>query len=96
MITQLPDNVKNNLPKHAQEIYKEAFNSAEEQYGEESRAHRVAWSAVENKYEKNENGNWVQKDSQHILVNGRSRSPPHVDSGSSSYLVRPSAWKRGF
>jgi cation transport regulator len=62
-ITQLPDNVKNNLPKHAQEIYKEAFNSAEEQYGEESRAHRVAWSAVENKYEKNEQGNWVQKQS---------------------------------
>jgi cation transport regulator ChaB len=26
-ITQLPDNVTNNLPKHAQEIYKEAFNS---------------------------------------------------------------------
>src|SRR5215211_4388960 len=47
-ITQLPDNVKNNLPKHAQEIYKEAFNSAEDQYGEEDRAHRVAWSAVEN------------------------------------------------
>jgi cation transport regulator len=62
-ITQLPDNVKNNLPKHAQEIYKEAFNSAEDQYGEESRAHRVAWSAVENKYEKNDQGNWVQKDS---------------------------------
>jgi cation transport regulator len=41
-ITQLPDNVKNNLPKHAQEIYKEAFNSAEDQYGEEDRAHRVA------------------------------------------------------
>jgi cation transport regulator len=39
-------------PKHAQEIYKEAFNSAEEQYGEESRAHRVAWSVVERKYEK--------------------------------------------
>jgi cation transport regulator len=45
-ITQLPDSVKNNLPKHAQEIYKEAFNSAEEQYSEEDRAHRVAWSAV--------------------------------------------------
>jgi cation transport regulator len=62
-ITQLPDNVKNNLPKHAQEIYKEAFNSAEEQYREEDRAHRVAWSAVEQKYEKNEKGNWVKKDS---------------------------------
>lgn len=27
-ITQLPDSVKNNLPKGAQEIYKEAFNAA--------------------------------------------------------------------
>jgi cation transport regulator len=60
-LTDLPDSVRNNLPKHAQEIYKEAFNSAEEHYGEESRAHRVAWSAVENKYEKNEDGNWVEK-----------------------------------
>jgi cation transport regulator len=62
-LTDLPDGVRNNLPKHAREIYKEAFNSAEEQYGEESRAHRVAWSAVENKYEKNDEGNWVQKKS---------------------------------
>ena len=61
-ITELPKGVKNNLPKHAQEIYKEAFNSAEEQYDEESRAHRVAWGAVEEKYEKNQNGNWVKKD----------------------------------
>jgi len=48
-ITQLPDCVNNNLPKHAQEIYKGAFNSAEEHYGEEDRAHRVVWSAVEQK-----------------------------------------------
>ena len=61
-ITQLPKGVRNNLPKHAQEIYKEAFNSAEEQYDEESRAHRVAWSAVEQKYEKNDKGSWVKKD----------------------------------
>jgi cation transport regulator len=61
-LTDLPDRVRNNLPKHPQEIYKEAFNSAEEQYGEESRAHRVAWSAVENKYEKNDKGNWVSKE----------------------------------
>ena len=62
-LADLPDSVRNNLPKHAQEIYKEAYNSAEEQYGEESRAHRVAWSAVENKYEKNDKGNWVSKES---------------------------------
>jgi cation transport regulator len=60
-LSDLPDRVRNNLPKHAQEIYKEAFNSAEEQYGEEERAHRVAWSAVENKYEKNDQGDWVEK-----------------------------------
>jgi cation transport regulator len=62
-VTELPKGVRNNLPKHAQDIYKEAFNSAEEQYDEESRAHRVAWSAVEQKYEKNEKGNWVSKES---------------------------------
>ena len=60
-LSDLPDNVRNNLPKHAQEIYRAAFNSAEDQYGEEERAHRVAWSAVENDYEKNDQGNWVQK-----------------------------------
>jgi cation transport regulator len=60
-LIDLPERVRSNLPQHAQEIYKEAFNSAEEQYGEESRAHRVAWSVVENKYEKNDRGNWVEK-----------------------------------
>ena len=60
-LSDLPDSVRNNLPKHAQETYRAAFNSAEEQYGEESRAHRVAWSAVEQKYEKNDEGNWVEK-----------------------------------
>jgi cation transport regulator len=60
-LSDLPDSVRNNLPKHAQEIYRAAYNSAEEQYGEEERAHRVAWSAVENKYEKNDQGNWVEK-----------------------------------
>lgn len=60
-LSDLPDGVRNNLPRHAQEIYREAFNSAEERYGEENRAHRVAWSAVENRYEKDDEGNWVEK-----------------------------------
>jgi cation transport regulator len=52
----LPDSVRNNLPEHAQTIYREAFNSAFEEYksardrrGDASReetAHKVAWSAV--------------------------------------------------
>jgi cation transport regulator len=60
-LSDLPDSVRNNLPEHAQEIYRAAFNSAEEQYGEEERAYRVAWSAVEQKYEKNQQGNWVER-----------------------------------
>ncbi|WP_223701555.1 ChaB family protein [Sutcliffiella deserti] len=60
-LKELPDSVKDNLPKHAQEIYKEAFNSASDQYDEEETAHKVAWSAVKNKYEKNDNDNWVKK-----------------------------------
>ncbi|MGD9713423.1 MAG: ChaB family protein [Thermomicrobiales bacterium] len=58
---ELPDGVKDNLPAHAQDIYKEAFNSAWDEYGEdEERAHRVAWGAVKNSYHKNEDGKWVK------------------------------------
>jgi cation transport regulator len=57
----LPESVRDNLPAHAQDIYKEAFNSAWDQYGhDESRAHRVAWGAVERKYHKDPSGKWVE------------------------------------
>ncbi|MCC8468073.1 MAG: ChaB family protein [Rickettsia endosymbiont of Eriopis connexa] len=65
----LPDSVKNHLPSHAKDIYREAFNYAFEQYkdadkrrGNDSRetvAYKVAWSAVEKKYHKNDKGHWV-------------------------------------
>ena len=62
-LIDLPDNVRDNLPNHAQEIYQAAFNSADEQYDEEERAHRVAWSAVKQKYKKDEkSGEWVEKE----------------------------------
>lgn len=62
-IKELPDRVQDNLPKHAQEIYKEAFNSAWKEYDhDESRAHRVAWSAVKKEYKKdNDSGKWTRK-----------------------------------
>ncbi|MCD7035437.1 ChaB family protein [Metabacillus sp. GX 13764] len=60
-LSELPDSVKDNLPKHAQEIFKEAFNSATDEYKEEETAFKVAWNAVKQKYEKNDKGNWVEK-----------------------------------
>ena len=71
-IADLPDSVRDNLPRHAQEIYRAAFNSAWEQYdrpderrqgrSREETAHAVAWSAVEQKYEKDgQSGRWVAK-----------------------------------
>nr|WP_231589521.1 ChaB family protein [Bacillus sp. FJAT-27916] len=57
----LPDSVRDSLPSHAQEIFKEAFNSASKEYDKEETAFKVAWSAVKNKYEKNDDGDWVEK-----------------------------------
>jgi cation transport regulator len=69
----LPEDVQDALPEHAQEIYREAFNSAWEQYedpedrrGDESReatAHQVAWSAVKDEYKKDEEtGEWKKEE----------------------------------
>ena len=60
----LPGSVKDHLPAHAQDIYKEAFNSAWDEYDhEEERAHRVAWGAVKEKYHKDASGKWVDGES---------------------------------
>jgi cation transport regulator len=70
--SDLPDSVKDNLPNHAQDIYREAYNSAWEQYdkpeerrGDASReetAHKVAWAAVKKEYEKDEKtGKWKRQ-----------------------------------
>lgn len=71
-VRELPKSVKNVLPDHAQDIYKEAFNSAYEQYGppeerrgdadREETAHRVAWSAVKKAgYHKGGDDKWHKK-----------------------------------
>ncbi len=59
----LPERVRNVLPKHAQEIYRAAFNHAWDAYqnpvdrregdaSQEETAHKVAWAAVKQRYEK--------------------------------------------
>jgi cation transport regulator len=69
-LNDLPDAVRNNLPRHAQEIYREAFNSAWQQYadaadrrGDASReevSHKVAWAAVKKRYRR-DGERWVEK-----------------------------------
>ena len=71
-IDDLPRSVRDNLPKHAQEIYRAAYNSAWDEYDKpeqrragrsrEETAHAVAWSAVEQKYKKDsQNEKWVER-----------------------------------
>lgn len=71
--SDLPEDVRDALPQHAQETYREAYNSAWDQYEDpddrrggqsrEATAHQVAWSAVKEEYEKDEDsGKWHKKD----------------------------------
>ena len=71
MRSDLPESVQHVLPAHAQDIYKEAFNSAWDQYrnkvdrrddaSREETAHRVAWAAVKNEYQKGNDDKWHKK-----------------------------------
>jgi cation transport regulator len=71
-INELPESVRNVLPEHALNVYKEAFNSAYDEYAKpserhgsadrEETAHKVAWAAVKKAgYEKSEGGGWLKK-----------------------------------
>jgi len=69
-LKELPESVRNVLPKHGQEIYLAAYNNAWDEYkkpkdrrGDDSReelAHKVAWTAVKQVYQK-DGDRWVQK-----------------------------------
>ncbi len=60
--SELPDAIKDSLPSDAQEIWRNAFNSAEKQFpGDEERANKVAWAAVKNAGWAKEGDKWVKK-----------------------------------
>ncbi|WP_119343845.1 ChaB family protein [Facilibium subflavum] len=71
-LTELPESVRNVLPKHAQEIYQAAFNNAWKYYADANKrddkndtreevSHKVAWNAVKEKYHQGKDGNWHKK-----------------------------------
>jgi cation transport regulator len=71
-LADLPDGVRDVLPRHAQEIYQAAANSATSEYADPAKRHdgetldetvaRVAWHAVESVYTKQPDGTWTVKD----------------------------------
>ena len=60
----LPIAVQRHLPEHGQDIFREAFNHAWQEYAADPRqeeiAHRVAWAAVERVYMK-VGADWVAR-----------------------------------
>lgn len=63
--SDLPPRIRRVLPRHAQDIYREAFNHAFVSYADSGRreeiAHRVAWAAVKKRYIKSGTA-WVERD----------------------------------
>jgi len=59
--SDLPSSITNNLPEHAQTIFRKAFNNALKEYGTEEQAFKVAWAAVKKTYIKNAQGIWVEQ-----------------------------------
>jgi cation transport regulator len=55
-IGDLPSGVRHHLPRHGQEIFRAAFNTAFHSYQGDPRqeevAHRIAWAAVKRQYHK--------------------------------------------
>ena len=60
----LPQRIRGHLPEHAQDIFREAFNHAWEQYADDPRqeeiAFRVAWAAVKRSGYRKSDGEWVR------------------------------------
>lgn len=61
----LPVALRRNLPQHAEDIYRAAFNAAYDRYGpaREATAHRIGWAAVKRSYVQRGVGIWVRRSS---------------------------------
>jgi len=68
---ELPKNIQHHLPKQAQELYRETYNHVRAFYRDprkrkcnnkdEQRIRSIAWCAVENRYKRIDNGDWVER-----------------------------------
>lgn len=76
-IAELPKDVREKLPIHAQEIYKKAYNYAWDRFSSpgtqqtlslrQDIAHKVAWTAVKNTYSASENQGRGRRNSNRVF-----------------------------
>lgn len=57
----LPSEVKEQLPEHAQQIFMAAFKGAQDDGMSEEAAKQVGWNSVKQEYEQGEGGKWQRK-----------------------------------
>ncbi|WP_413161834.1 ChaB family protein [Capilliphycus salinus ALCB114379] len=58
-LEQLPETVKSQLPRGAQQIFLAAFNSASSDGLSEDAASQLAWNSVKTQYEQSSQGEWT-------------------------------------
>ena len=58
-LENLPQDVKDNLPKHGQQLFMAAYNAVSDNGMNEENATKVAWDSVKNSYKQDKDGNWV-------------------------------------
>lgn len=86
----LPESVKSALPGGAQDIFRNAFNSAGERGLSEQRAMQIAWGAVKNAGYEKEDGKWVKKAIRKAKYQGRDvelNKPFRTPRGSRKFAV---------
>ncbi|EAZ91277.1 ChaB family protein [Crocosphaera chwakensis] len=60
-LEELPAEITDKLPEYGQQLFMTAYNASFEDGLDEENATKVAWNSVNNRYQQDENGNWVSK-----------------------------------
>ncbi|BDI20304.1 cation transport regulator [Nostoc cf. commune SO-36] len=60
-IEELSEDIKQQLPEHAQQIFLAALNAAQKDALSEEGAREIAWNSVKNEYEPGNDGKWQRK-----------------------------------
>jgi cation transport regulator len=58
---ELPQELQQQLPQEAQQIFIAAFNAAQKDGLSEEGAHDIAWNSVRNQYAEGQDGKWYIK-----------------------------------